>query len=131
VNAIELNRRLVGLGMKLLGPEVAVAREKRPEKSEGGIVLPDTAVVKIQYGAVVLVGDEVERDIIVGDQVYIPMYGGVLAKQKVKRDDGLRDDIYVLEILHQNDVKFSYRTENHIDLHAGEIAELERAGRTH
>jgi co-chaperonin GroES (HSP10) len=97
----------------LHGNRVAVAREKRVNITKGGLYIPETAVNTNSYGAVVLVGDEVVKDILVGDQTYVPKYGGVVVKQRIA------GDTYILEILHVLDLYLTYRTGEELDLEVG------------
>ena len=71
-----------------LGTRVLVKRiEPEEQKSEGGIVLPDTAKEKPQEAEVVALGngktddgEVVEFSVAVGDQVLISKYGGTEVK---------------------------------------------------
>jgi len=109
----ELAALLSKHGTRLHGNRVAVAREKRQEKTKGGIYIPETSVNTNSYGAVVMVGDEVSIDIAVGDQIFVPKYGGVVIKQRIS------GDTYVLEILHVLDLYMSYRGGEDLDLETG------------
>lgn len=120
MRAPELHALLEKKGFFIRGPMVAVAREKRPEKTKGGIYIPDSAVVALKYANIVMISPEIkDENLQIGDQVYMPKYSGILTKQKVPREDGSGDDIFVLELLHEADCRFGYRGLQMLDLQTG------------
>lgn len=70
--------------VKPLGERLLIKPIKEEKKTEGGIVLPDTAKEKPQKAEVVAVGDKVEDlDVQVGDKVIFAKYAGT----EIKIDD--------------------------------------------
>ncbi len=72
------------MNIKPLGDRVVVKVMDREEKTQSGIVLPDTAKEKPMQGTVVAVGpkvsDEVGLELKVGDVVIYSKYGGMEIK---------------------------------------------------
>jgi chaperonin GroES len=73
--------------IKPLGTRVLVKRVDEEEKSEGGIILPDTAKEKPQEAKVVALGtgknedgETVEFSVKVGDTILLARYGGTEVK---------------------------------------------------
>ncbi len=74
--------------LKPLGDHVVVKPLSKEEKTEGGIILPDTAKEKPQEGEVIAVGPgrllengrRVEPEVKVGDKVIYAKYGGTEVK---------------------------------------------------
>ena len=72
------------MGVKPLNDKVLVKRVDAPEKTKGGIIIPDTATEKPQEGAVVAVGkgkvlengSTRSLDVKKGDRVLFGRYGG-------------------------------------------------------
>ena len=70
--------------LKPLGDHVLVKPLSKEEKTQGGIILPDTAKEKPQAGEVIAVGPgrlldngtRVQPEVKVGDQVIYAKYGG-------------------------------------------------------
>lgn len=77
--------------LKPLGDHVIVKPKTMEEKTQGGIILPDTAKEKPQEGEVIAVGPgrllengtRVQPEVKVGDKVIYARYGGT----EVKIDD--------------------------------------------
>lgn len=116
MTASELNEKLIQGGAKFYGEVVVVAREKAVEKTKGGLFIPESIQARQQFGAIVAFGDESKlpaKGLAVGDAVYVPVYGGVVVKQKVGAD------VYVLEALYDKDVLLSYRGSGDVELEAG------------
>ncbi|MDI3472695.1 MAG: chaperonin GroES [Thermotogaceae bacterium] len=81
--------------VKPLGERLLIKPIKEEKKTEGGIVLPDTAKEKPQKAEVVAVGDKVEDlDIQVGDKVIFAKYAGTEIK--------IEDEDYI--IIDANDI---------------------------
>ncbi|HBT20761.1 MAG TPA: co-chaperone GroES [Peptococcaceae bacterium] len=74
------------MNIKPLADRVVVKVIEAEEKTESGIVLPDTAKERPQQGEVVAVGPEVAEkagfEIKVGDKVIYSKYGGTEIKYK-------------------------------------------------
>ncbi|NPV28957.1 MAG: co-chaperone GroES [Firmicutes bacterium] len=74
--------------LRPLGDHVVVKPLSREEKTEGGIILPDTAKEKPQEGEVIAVGPgrllengtRVQPEVKVGDRVVYAKYGGTEVK---------------------------------------------------
>lgn len=74
--------------LKPLGDRVVVKQEPSEEKTQSGIVLPDTAKEKPQMGTVIAVGlgrifdngQRVPVEVKVGDKVIYAKYGGTEVK---------------------------------------------------
>ncbi len=74
--------------LKPLGDRVVVKQEPSEEKTQSGIVLPDTAKEKPQMGTVIAVGlgkvldngQRVPLEVKVGDKVIYAKYGGTEVK---------------------------------------------------
>lgn len=74
--------------LRPLGDHVVVKPLSREEKTEGGIILPDTAKEKPQEGEVIAVGPgrllengtRVQPEVKVGDKVVYAKYGGTEVK---------------------------------------------------
>lgn len=70
--------------VKPLGERLLIKPVKEEKKTEGGIVLPDTAKEKPQKAEVVAIGDKVEDlNVQVGDKVIFAKYAGT----EIKIDD--------------------------------------------
>jgi len=81
--------------VKPLGERLLIKPIKEEKKTEGGIVLPDTAKEKPQKAEVVAVGDKVEDlDIQVGDKGIFAKYAGTEIK--------IEDEDYI--IIDANDI---------------------------
>jgi len=73
-----------GLRLQPLGDRVVVEREEAEEKTQGGIILPDTAKNKATRGVVVSIGDgkllddgtRAKFQVKVGDRILFTSYGG-------------------------------------------------------
>lgn len=73
-----------GLKLQPLGDRVVVEREESEEKTQGGIILPDTAKNKATRGVVVSIGDgkllddgtRAKFQVKVGDRILFTSYGG-------------------------------------------------------
>jgi len=95
------------MALRVLGDRVLVqVDEDKETKTEGGIILPDTARKKPQRGRVVAVGEGVRLDngkvvpleVKVGDRVVFSKYGGTEVKDGDKEYLILgADDIYAKE----------------------------------
>lgn len=76
------------MSLKPLGERVVLKIVEAEEKTEGGIVLPDTAKEKPQQGEVVAVGNgrvlengkKVPLEVNVGDKVFFSRYAGTEVK---------------------------------------------------
>lgn len=68
--------------IKPLKDRVCVSYTEEPEKTTGGLYVPETAKEKPQQGKVVSVGSEV-KEVKVGDTVLFDKYSG----SKIKLDD--------------------------------------------
>ena len=78
--------------VKPLGERLLIKPIKEEKKTEGGIVLPDTAKEKPQKAEVIAIGDKVEDlDIQVGDKVIFAKYAGT----EIKIDD---EDYIIIEV---------------------------------
>jgi len=74
--------------LKPLGDRVVVKQEPSEEKTQSGIVLPDTAKEKPQMGTVIAVGagrvldngQRVPLEVKIGDKVIYAKYGGTEVK---------------------------------------------------
>ena len=72
------------MGVKPLNEKVLIKRVDAPEKTKGGIIIPDTATEKPQEGEVVAVGKGkrledgtvVTLDVKVGDRILFGKYSG-------------------------------------------------------
>lgn len=65
------------LGLTPLGKNVAILPEKLPEKSPGGVILPDVSRSRYSIkGQVFAKGPDVTTAVEVGDVVYLPDHGG-------------------------------------------------------
>jgi co-chaperonin GroES (HSP10) len=104
--------------VQYFGEVVAVAREKSVEKTKSGLIIVEQAQRKQQFAAVVGFGDDSifgqggakDGKLAIGDAVYIPAVGGVLLEQKI----GGRK--YVVEMLHDDDIKMSYPGDPNVEL---------------
>ncbi len=95
------------MALKVLGDRVLVkVDEEQESKTEGGILLPDTARKKPQRGTVLGVGQGVTLDngkvlpldVKVGDRVVFSKYGGTEVKDDAEEYLILNaDDIYARE----------------------------------
>lgn len=121
MTAQQLHDKLAAGGATFFGEIVLVAREKGTNVTKSGIILVPEAQQKQQYAAVVAFGDESvfgprgtkHGKVNVGDSLYVPVYGGVVVKQKVG------DEVYVLEALYDKDVLLSYKGDGDVELEAG------------
>jgi len=78
--------------VKPLGERLLIKPIKEEKKTEGGIVLPDTAKEKPQKAEVVAIGDKVEDlDVQVGDKVIFAKYAGT----EIKIDD---EDYIIIDV---------------------------------
>ncbi len=70
--------------IKPIGDRVVVELEKQEEKTQSGIILPDSAkekqsqgiVVAVGNGAVLPNGERAELEVAVGDRIIFSQYGG-------------------------------------------------------
>ncbi len=70
--------------VKPLGERLLIKPIKEEEKTEGGIVLPDSAKEKPMKAEVIAVGDKVDEiDLVPGDKVIYSKYSGT----EIKIDD--------------------------------------------
>ena len=76
------------MSLKPLGDRLIVKATQAEEKTDGGIVLPDSAQTKPQAGDVIAIGPGkqldngkiVPMDVKVGDTIYYAKYGGTEVK---------------------------------------------------
>ena len=129
MTASQLSKLIEKSGAVLYGNRVAVARRARIQRTTSGLFIPDTAVGRQNYGVVVMLGTGLELPVQVGDELYIPIYGGVSMEQPVG------NDVYALEILHAKDVFISWKSDNDPELETGgqhdkdKMPKLERGNR--
>lgn len=64
---------------------VVVRPLKGPEKTKGGIVIPDTAKEKPREGEVIAVAEDATEEVAVGDRVIYKEYGGAEVKVENER----------------------------------------------
>lgn len=92
--------------LKPLGERIVVEPNKEEEKSDGGIILPDTAQQKPQKGKVVAVGSgkllengkRIPPEVKVGDTIIYSKYGGTEAKFE-KKEYLILDERDILAII--------------------------------
>ena len=75
-------------GLKPLGDRVVVKQEPSEEKTQSGILLPDTAKEKPQVGTIIAIGSgrvldngqRIPMEVKIGDKVIYAKYGGTDVK---------------------------------------------------
>jgi chaperonin GroES len=72
--AIDVAAQLQAEGFLALEERVGVIRDPAPDRTEGGLYLPDQSKNKPILGTVVMVGEGVTSDIRVGDRVSFTKY---------------------------------------------------------
>jgi len=82
-----------------LGERVLVEPIEQKEQKKGGIIIPDSAKEKPMEGIVIAIGKkkdkdgkEIAFDVMVGDRVLMPKYGGTEVKIDDKEFQLVRED---------------------------------------